>query len=59
MYVATVQGAPQNPIKAVSDGKSCRSRATVSYQVRSIRRGAFTLPAVHLRVRSRLGLCQR
>lgn len=36
-----------------------RSRATVSYQVRSLRRGAFKLPSVHLRVRSRLGLWQR
>lgn len=36
-----------------------RSRATVRYQLQSTRRGAFTLPAVHLRARSRLGLWQR
>ena len=36
-----------------------RSRATVCYHARSLRRGAFTLPTVHLRVRSRLGLWQR
>jgi uncharacterized protein (DUF58 family) len=36
-----------------------RSRATVQYQIRSARRGAFTLRAIHLRVRSRLALWQR
>lgn len=36
-----------------------RSRALVSYDFRSQRRGAFTLSAVHLRVRSRLGLWNR
>jgi uncharacterized protein (DUF58 family) len=36
-----------------------RSRATATYQARSIRRGAFNLSLAHLRVRSRLGLWQR
>lgn len=36
-----------------------RSRATLRYQLRATRRGAFTLSQVHLRVRSRLGLWQR
>ncbi|HEX7377514.1 MAG TPA: DUF58 domain-containing protein [Pirellulales bacterium] len=36
-----------------------RSRAVLQYQLHSARRGAFTLPAVHLRVRSRWGLWQR
>jgi uncharacterized protein (DUF58 family) len=36
-----------------------RSRATVHYHIKSTRRGAFKLPAVHLRARSRLGLWQR
>ncbi len=36
-----------------------RCRAQVSYKFTSQRRGAFTLHAVHLRVRSRLGLWQR
>ena len=36
-----------------------RSRATLRYQLRATRRGAFTLNQVHLRVRSRLGLWQR
>lgn len=38
---------------------SARSRATAAYQTRSVRRGAFQLSRVHLRVRSRLGLWQR
>lgn len=38
---------------------AARSRATFSYQTRSIRRGAFQLSKVHLRARSRLGLWQR
>jgi uncharacterized protein (DUF58 family) len=36
-----------------------RSRATMTYQAKSARRGAFRLSSVHLRVRSRLGLWQR
>jgi uncharacterized protein (DUF58 family) len=36
-----------------------RSRATMTYQAKSGRRGAFQLSSVHLRVRSRLGLWQR
>jgi uncharacterized protein (DUF58 family) len=36
-----------------------RSRATLRYLLRATRRGAFSLPEVHLRVRSRLGLWQR
>lgn len=36
-----------------------RSRAIAHYQARSVRRGAFELSTVHLRVRSRLGLWQR
>lgn len=36
-----------------------RSRATLHYELRASRRGAFTLPAVHLRVSSRWRLWQR
>jgi len=36
-----------------------RSRATLRYALRAGGRGAFTIPAVHLRVRSLLGLWQR
>ena len=36
-----------------------RSRSTVHYDLKSTRRGAFTLAAIYLRVRSRLGLWQR
>lgn len=36
-----------------------RSRATMHYEFKSRRRGAFELEAVHLRVRSRLGLWKR
>lgn len=36
-----------------------RSRSTVRYVIKAGRRGAFSLEAVHLRVRSRLGLWQR
>lgn len=36
-----------------------RSRATLRYSLRAGRRGAFVLSAVHLRVRSLLGLWQR
>lgn len=36
-----------------------RSRATLRYALKATRRGAFTLDAIHLRVRSRLGLWQR
>lgn len=36
-----------------------RSRATLSYELRAGRRGAFTIPEVHVRVRSRLGCWQR
>ncbi len=35
------------------------SRSTVHYQMRASRRGAFTLSAVYLRVRSRWGMWQR
>lgn len=35
------------------------SRSVLHYQLHSSRRGAFTLPLVHLRVRSRWGLWQR
>lgn len=38
---------------------SGRSRATMHYEFRASRRGAFTLNCVHLRVRSRFGLWQR
>ncbi len=36
-----------------------RSRSTVHYELRSSRRGAFTLPAAHLSIRSRLGFWRR
>jgi uncharacterized protein (DUF58 family) len=36
-----------------------RSRSTVHYELRSSRRGAFTLEALHLSVRSRLGFWRR
>ncbi len=36
-----------------------RSRITWEYMLRPTRRGAFDIPRVHLRVRSRLGLWQR
>lgn len=36
-----------------------RSRSTVHYELRSTRRGAFTLPALHLSIRSRLGFWRR
>ena len=36
-----------------------RSRTTVHYELKASRRGAFTLPKVHLRVRSFLGFWQR
>ncbi len=36
-----------------------RSRATLEYTLRASRRGPFTIPAVCLRVRSRLGMWQR
>jgi uncharacterized protein (DUF58 family) len=36
-----------------------RSRTTVHYELKAARRGAYQLDAVHLRVRSRLGLWQR
>ncbi len=36
-----------------------RSRSTLRYVIKAARRGAFSLSAVHLRVRSRLGLWQR
>ena len=36
-----------------------RSRSTLRYALRAGRRGAFTIPTVHLRVRSRFGLWQR
>ena len=36
-----------------------RSRATLHYELRASRRGAFTLPAIHLRVSSRWRLWQR
>jgi uncharacterized protein (DUF58 family) len=36
-----------------------RSRATMRYALKATRRGAFTLDAIHLRLRSRLGLWQR
>ena len=36
-----------------------RSRATLRYQLRASRRGAFSLTQIYLRVRSRLGLWQR
>jgi uncharacterized protein (DUF58 family) len=38
---------------------AARSRATVKYHCKCTRRGAFSLPAIHLRVRSRWGLWQR
>ncbi|HET6883665.1 MAG TPA: DUF58 domain-containing protein, partial [Pirellulales bacterium] len=38
---------------------AAHSRALLSYQAHSSRRGAFTLPSAHLRVRSRWGLWQR
>ena len=36
-----------------------RSRSTVHYDLRSSRRGAFTIDAMHISARSRLGLWQR
>lgn len=36
-----------------------RSRATVHYEIKATRRGAFALNQINLRVRSRLGLWQR
>lgn len=36
-----------------------RSRATLHYDIRAARRGAFEIDAVHLRVQSRLGLWSR
>ena len=36
-----------------------RSRSTLRYAIHAARRGAFTIGAVHLRIRSRLGLWQR
>jgi uncharacterized protein (DUF58 family) len=38
---------------------TARSRAVLHYQLHSTRRGAFTLPSAHLRVRSRWGFWQR
>lgn len=38
---------------------SARSRAVLHYQLHSTRRGAFTIPSAHLRVRSRWGFWQR
>lgn len=38
---------------------AARSRATMHYDLKASRRGAFVLPAVHLRVLSLLGLWQR
>lgn len=36
-----------------------RSRATMHYELRAVRRGAFTLPCVHLKILSLLGLWHR
>ncbi len=36
-----------------------RSRSTIRYRLRAVRRGAFQLNALHLKVRSRLGLWTR
>ncbi|MGH7137915.1 MAG: DUF58 domain-containing protein [Pirellulales bacterium] len=38
---------------------AARSRAVLNYQAHSSRRGSFSLPSAHLRVRSRWGLWQR
>ncbi|HVA44814.1 MAG TPA: DUF58 domain-containing protein [Pirellulales bacterium] len=38
---------------------AARSRVVLNYQAHSRRRGAFTVPSAHLRVRSRWGLWQR
>lgn len=61
-FVSVRDDAPHE-LKATPDdfqlSLASRSRAVLQYQLHSARRGAFTLPATHLRVRSRWGFWQR
>ena len=62
-YVVWVRDGAAAELRAVPEDfhlrLAGRSRSTVHYQIKSSRRGAFSLEKVHLRARGRLGMWQR